>query len=228
MLNLFIVATPIGNLGDITFRAVETLKEADFILCEDTRKTKVLLNKYEIVKPLKAYHQQSNEGQIQKILESMREVEKVALVTDAGTPGISDPGNLLIERALDFFKDNIKITPIPGANALSALVSVAGINMTRFTFMGFPPNKKGREKFFREVLVSPYPTMYYESPYRLMKNLDLIEALFEELGVSKRVILGRELTKIFEEIKRGSIADIKKHYQENPDKIKGEIVVLIY
>ncbi len=272
MLEFSIVATPIGNLEDITFRAVRTLKEADFILCEDTRKTKVLLNKYEIVKPLKAYHQQSNDNQIRKILEEMKQVEKVALVTDAGTPGISDPGNLLIERALEFFGNDIKITPIPGANALSALVSVAGINMTRFTFMGFPPNKKGREKFFREVLASNYPTLYYESPYRLMKNLELIEKLQEEFensqesgnmnlsavrgkaeqrkeaylkvrGVSsggfdkemcqtrssgKKIILGRELTKIFEEIKRGEVADIKKYYEENPDKVKGEIVVLIY
>ncbi len=228
MLELSIVATPIGNLADITLRALEILREADFVLCEDTRKTKVLMDKYEIVKPLKAYHQQSTEGQIHKILEAMKEVEKVALVTDAGTPGISDPGNLLIERVLAFFGDEIKITPIPGANALSALVSVAGINMTRFTFMGFPPNKKGREKFFREVLASEYPVIYYESPYRLMKNLDLMEGLFEELGISKRVILGREITKIFEEIKRGEVVEVKKYYEENPGKVKGEIVVLIY
>jgi len=228
MIEFSIVATPIGNLEDITYRAVRTLQEADFILCEDTRKTKVLLNKYEIVKPLKAYHQQSNENQIAKILNEIKEVEKIALVTDAGTPGISDPGNFLIERALAFFGDNVKVTPIPGANALSALVSVAGINMTRFTFMGFPPNKKGREKFFREVLVSSYPTIYYESPYRLMKNLDLLERLFEELGVSRKIVLGREITKIFEEIQRGEVVDIKKYYQENQDKIRGEIVVLIY
>ena len=228
MLEFSIVATPIGNLGDITYRAVETLKEVDFVLCEDTRKTKVLMDKYEIVKPLKVYHQQSNERQIQKILEAMKEVGKVALVTDAGTPGISDPGNLLIERALAFFGEDIKIISIPGANALSALVSVAGINMARFTFMGFPPNKKGREKFFREVLVSNYPVIYYESPYRLMKNLDLMERLFEELGVSKRVILGRELTKIFEEIKRGEVKDVRKYYEEHKDKVKGEIAVLVY
>lgn len=228
MLEFLIVATPIGNLDDITYRAVKTLKEADFLLCEDTRKTKVLLDRYEIVKPLKAYHQQSNDNQIQRILEEMSKVEKVALVTDAGTPGISDPGNLLIERALEFFKDNIKIIPIPGANALSALVSVAGINMTRFTFLGFPPNKKGREKFFREVLASEYPVIYYESPYRLMKNLELLEKLFEELKISKKIIIGRELTKMFEEIVRGEVGDVKRYYEENKRKVKGEIVVLIY
>ncbi|MCK5080982.1 MAG: 16S rRNA (cytidine(1402)-2'-O)-methyltransferase [Candidatus Moranbacteria bacterium] len=227
-LEFSIVATPIGNLEDITYRAVKTLKEADFILCEDTRKTKVLLDRYEISKPLKAYHQQTNDSKIERILEQMSEVKKVALVTDAGTPGISDPGNILIKKALEFFGDKIKITPIPGANALSALLSVAGINTTRFTFMGFPPNKKGREKFFREVLVSDYPVIYYESPYRLMKNLELIEGLQEELEVSKKLVLGRELTKMFEEIKRGEVADIKKYYEENSDKIKGEVVVLVY
>jgi len=227
-LELSIVATPIGNLGDITYRAVETLREADFVLCEDTRKTKVLMEKYEIQKPLKAYHQQTNDNKIQRILDEMSKVEKVSLVTDAGTPGISDPGNLLIEKALERFGEDVKIIPIPGANAVSALISVAGINTTRFTFLGFPPNKKGREKFFREVLNYEHPVLYYESPYRLMKNLDLLEKLFEELEVSRQVVLGRELTKMFEEIQRGSVADIKKYYQENSDKIKGEIVVLIY
>ena len=228
MLEFSIVATPIGNLGDITYRAVETLREADFVLCEDTRKTKVLLDKYEIEKPLKAYHQQTNDFKIQKILDEMKKAKKVALVTDAGTPGISDPGNILIEKALEFFGNEIKIIPIPGASAVGALISVAGINTTKFTFLGFPPNKKGREKFFREVLNYDHPVLYYESPYRLMKNLELIEELQKDSEVSKKVVLGRELTKMFEEIKRGEVADIKKYYQENSDKIKGEFVVLIY
>lgn len=228
MINLYIIATPIGNLEDITYRAVKTLKEADFILCEDTRKTKILLDKYEIYKPLKAYHQKTNDFKIQKLLDKMGEVKKVALVTDAGTPGISDPGNILIEKALEFFGDKIKIIPIPGANAMSALISVAGINTTKFTFLGFPPNKKGREKFFKEVLEFNYPVLYYESPYRLLKNLELLEKLFQELKISKKIVLGRELTKIFEEIIRGDISEVKKYYQENPDKIKGEIVVLVY
>jgi 16S rRNA (cytidine1402-2'-O)-methyltransferase len=228
MLNLYIVATPIGNLEDITYRAVKTLEEADFILCEDTRKTKVLLDKYEIKKPLKAYHQQSHPNQIQKILNQMSEVEQVALVTDAGTPGISDPGNILVEKALEFFGDEIKIVPIPGANAVSALICVAGINTTKFTFLGFPPNKKGREKFFREVLGYEHPVLYYESPYRLMKNLDLIDKLQEELGVSRKIVLGRELTKMFEEIVRGEVEEVEKYYEENGDKVKGEIVVLVF
>jgi 16S rRNA (cytidine1402-2'-O)-methyltransferase len=228
MLKLYIIATPIGNLEDISYRAVKTLKEADLILCEDTRKTKVLLNKYEVSKPLKAYHQQTNEFKIQKLLEKMSEVKKVVLVTDAGTPGISDPGNILIEKSLEFFRDKIKIIPIPGANAVGALISVAGINTTKFTFLGFPPNKKGREKFFREVLKYDHPVLYYESPYRLLKNLELLKKLLEELELSKKIVLGRELTKIFEEIVRGGIEDVEKYYQENSDKIKGEIVILIY
>lgn len=227
-MKFYVVTTPIGNLEDITYRAVKTLKEADFILCEDTRKTKVLLDKYEIKKPLKAYHQQTHPNQIQKILNQMSEVEQVALVTDAGTPGISDPGNILVEKALEYFGDEIKIIPIPGANALSALICVAGINTAKFTFLGFPPNKKGREKFFREVLGYDHPVLYYESPYRLMKNLELLEKLFEELGVSKKLIVGRELTKMFEEIVRGEVREIKKYYEENKDKVKGEIVVLVY
>lgn len=228
MLNLYIVATPIGNLDDITYRAVKILKEADFILCEDTRKTKVLLDKYEIKKPLKAYHQQTNDFKIQKLLEKMSEVEKVALVTDAGTPGISDPGNILIEKALGFFGDKIKIIPIPGVSAVGALISVAGVNTTKFTFLGFPPNKKGREKFFREVLSFDYPVLYYESPYRLLKNLELLKNLSKELELSRKIVLGRELTKMFEEIVRGGIEDVEKYYQENSDKIKGEIAILIY
>jgi 16S rRNA (cytidine1402-2'-O)-methyltransferase len=228
MLNLYIIATPIGNLEDITYRAVKTLKEVDFILCEDTRKTKVLLDKYEIKKPLKAYHQQTNDFKIQKLLEKMSEVEKVALVTDAGTPGISDPGNILIEKSLDFFGNKIKIIPIPGANAVGALISVAGVNTTKFTFLGFPPNKKGREKFFREVLSFEHPVLYYESPYRLLKNLELLKNLLEDLKISKKIVLGRELTKMFEEIVRGEIWEVEKYYQENQDKIKGEIVVLVY
>lgn len=228
MLNLYIIATPIGNLEDITYRAVKTLKEVDFVLCEDTRKTKVLLDKYEISKPLKACHQQTNDFKIQKLLEKMSEVKKVALVTDAGTPGISDPGNILIEKALDFFGNKIKIIPIPGPSALGALISVAGVNTAKFTFLGFPPNKKGKEKFFREVLSFNHPVLYYESPYRLLKNLELLKNLSKELGISKKIVLGRELTKMFEEIVRGGIEDVKKYYQENSDKIKGEIAILIY
>lgn len=218
---LYIVATPIGNLGDITLRALETLKNVGLILCEDTRVTKKLLFHYEITKPTSSFHEHSDERKIASLIERLRTGENMALVTDAGTPGLSDPGNVLVGAAIEA---GIGVVPIPGASALTALVSVAGVDMREFTFLGFPPHKKGRQTFFREVGESKIPVMYYESPHRVIKNLDLLQ----ELAPSKKIILGRELTKIFEEIVRGDTESILDHFEKYPEKIKGEFTIIVY
>jgi 16S rRNA (cytidine1402-2'-O)-methyltransferase len=218
---LYIVATPIGNLEDMTLRAIETLKKVDLVACEDTRMTKKLLDHYEIKKPLTSYFQHSKAPKISQIMEALKSGQNVALVTDAGTPGISDPGNKLVEAAIF---ENIAVMPIPGPSALTAIASVAGIDMQKFVFLGFPPHKKGRETFFKEVTALKYPVVYYESPHRVIKNLELLK----NLGPDKNIILGRELTKIFEEIVRGKVEDVLKYFQENSEKVKGEFTIIVY
>ena len=218
---LFIVATPIGNLGDITLRALETLKNVEAILCEDTRVTKKLLFHYEITKTTLSFHEHSDTRKIVSLIERLRAGESLALVTDAGTPGLSDPGNVLVEAALIA---EIAVVPIPGVSALTALVSVAGIDMREFIFLGFPPHKKGRQTFFRGVGESKMPVMYYESPHRVLKNLELLQ----ELSTDKKIILGRELTKMFEEIVRGSIEEVQVYFAEHPEKVKGEFTIIVY
>lgn len=227
-MKLYIIATPIGNLKDITFRAVETLKEVDLVLCEDTRVTAKLLNHYEIKKPLLSYHQRSRLSRVEKIIEHLEAGKNLALVTDAGTPGISDPGGKLIEELQKYFGKKIEIIPIPGASALGATVSVAGIDLSKFTFLGFPPNKKGRETFFMSVLDSDYPVIYYESRYRFLKNLELIKELNAENERKINLIICRELTKVFESVKKGNLDEVLDYYKSNPDKIKGEFVVILY
>lgn len=218
---LYIVATPIGNLEDITLRALETLKKADLIACEDTRVTKKLLNRYEIKAPATSFFQHSKTPKIASIVGALKSGQNVALVTDAGTPGISDPGNKLVERAIS---ENIAVMPIPGPSALTAIASVAGIDMQKFVFLGFPPHKKGRETFFKEIVALKYPVVYYESPHRVLKNLELLK----NLEPGKNIILGRELTKMFEETVRGTAEKVLKYFSENPGKVKGEFTIIVY
>ncbi len=218
---LYIVATPIGNLEDITFRAIKTLKEADLIACEDTRVTKKLLDRYDIKKPLISYFQHSKLAKISQIIDSLKTGKNVALVTDAGTPGISDPGNKLVEEAV---KNNIQIIPIPGPSGFTTLASVAGIDMQKFLFLGFPPHKKGRETFFKEIAASKYPVIYYDSVHRVIKNLELLE----KLAPGKKVILGRELTKMFEEVVRGSTKEVLEYFEKNKGKIRGEFIIIVH
>jgi 16S rRNA (cytidine1402-2'-O)-methyltransferase len=225
---LYIVATPIGNLGDITFRALETLKKVDLVVCEDTRTSKKLLNHYEISTPTVSFYQNKKSGGATKpipkldlIISELKSGKNLALITDAGTPGISDPGNQLTGKAVE---NNIAVIPIPGVSSLTALVSVAGIDLSKFIFFGFPPHKKGRETFFKKIISAEYPAIYFESPYRLIKNLELLKTLSEE----KNIILGRELTKIFEQIVRGNTSEVLEYFEKNKDKIKGEFVVITY
>jgi len=168
------VATPIGNLKDITFRAVEVLKMADSVACEDTRVAKKLMSRYEINTPTISFFQHSKISKLEKIISEIESGKNIALITDAGTPGISDPGNKLVEEAV---KKGISVVPIPGPSALSALASVSGINMQKFVFFSFPPHKKGRETFFKEVIANKYPVIYYDSVHRVIKNLELLKEL---------------------------------------------------
>ncbi|MFA6285329.1 MAG: 16S rRNA (cytidine(1402)-2'-O)-methyltransferase [Parcubacteria group bacterium] len=219
---LYIVATPIGNLEDITLRALRVLKDVDLILCEDTRVTKKLLDRYEIQKPLLSYHHHSKISRVEKIVEHLENGKNLALVSDAGTPGVSDPGNILIEHITHNGEQKVEIVPIPGASAVTCLASVAGINMSRFSFLGFPPHKKGRETFFRGVAESKCPVIYFESPHRFLKNLELLE----KMKPDAKLVVGRELTKMFEEIKKGTVAEILEYYKKNSDKTKGEFVII--
>ena len=218
---LFIVATPIGNLEDITLRALRTLKEVEVIACEDTRVTSHLLSHYSISKPLLSLHQHSGQFQFGKILTLLKEGKSVAYVSDAGTPGVSDPGNKLVEQAV---AENFVVVPIPGASALATLISVSGIDMQKFSFLGFPPHKKGRETFFKEVAASEIPVLYYDSPHRVIKNILLLQTF----APAKKIILGRELTKMFEEIVRGNAEEIEAYFSQNPTKMKGEFSVIVF
>lgn len=230
---LHIVATPIGNLHDITFRALEILKEADLILCEDTRVTKKLLDRYEIKTPTLSYHQHSKLQKINYILELLERGKNLAVVSDAGTPGISDPGNQLVSAIftrLNLVK-SVKVVPIPGPSALTCAVSISGFPMDRFLFLGFPPTKRKRKKFFGEVINSKYPVIFYESPYRILKTLNELKEIVSKIprsrkfGQNFKLVVGRELTKKFESIYRGKIEEVIEKIEK--DKIKGEFVVIV-
>ncbi len=225
---LYIVATPIGNLADMTHRAIETLQKVDLIVCEDTRTSRKLLERYEIKTPTVSFYQNIRQGGATKpvpkldyLTTELTDGKNIALITDAGTPGISDPGNQLVECAV---KNNILVIPVPGVSALTTLASVSGIDLTRFVFLGFPPHKKGRETFFKEVVSQKYPVSYFESPHRVVKNLELLKSLAPD----KKIILGRELTKMFEEIVRGTVEEVLGYFLENAGKVKGEFVIIVY
>lgn len=217
MSTLYIVATPIGNLKDITLRALETLKEVDLILCEDTRKTRILLDNYNIKTPVQSYHQHSKIKKINYILDLLKQGKNLAMVSDSGTPGISDPGNKLIQILNTSYQIQATIIPVPGSSAITALASISGFPMDKFVFMGFPPHKKGRQKFFKEVAEYKYPVIVYESPHRIIKTLNEL-SVFGDFDI----VIGRELTKKFETIYRGKIKDII-----NKIEPRGEFVLVI-
>lgn len=224
MSNLYVVGTPIGNLGDITLRALETLKSVDLVLCEDTRVTKKLLSHYDISVPTMSYHANSKISKQDQIIEMLREGKNLALVSDAGTPAISDPGLMLIKEAKKALGDDLKVIPIPGASALVSAISVSGIPSPQFTFYGFLPHKKGRETIFKEISKSKKTSVFYESPHRILKTL---ESLNNVLSSEREVAVARELTKIFEEIKKGSPEEALEYFTQNPDKVRGEFVVIV-
>ena len=224
MSTFYIIATPIGNLEDITFRAIRTLKEVELVLCEDTRVTKRLFDKYDISTQMLSYHAQSGETKVELILEKISQGKNIALVTDAGTPGISDPGSLLISRIRNDFPD-LKIVSIPGASALTSALSIAGVPTHEFIFLGFMPHKKGRETIFKEIAVSERTMVFYESTHRILKTLESLNKYLKD--TNKKVTIAREITKIYEEVLQGSAIQILEILNNNPEKQKGEFVVIV-
>lgn len=222
---LSIVATPIGNLGDITLRALDTLKNADAIACEDTRVTSKLLARYDIQKPLLIFHARSGRIASDRILALLVEGKRVALVTDAGTPGISDPGNELVRTVRDRLGDEVVIEALPGASALVAALSIAGAPTHEFLFLGFLPHKKGRQTLFKEIAVEKRAVVLYESPHRIQKAL---ASLAQVLGDTRRIAVARELTKLHEAFIEGSAGEVLHYFSSNQDKVRGEFVVVVW
>jgi len=217
------VATPIGNLSDITYRAVEILRQADIILCEDTRMTKRLLSHLDIQdKQLSAYNEQKSGASIQKITDWLSEGKHITLVTDAGTPGISDPGSILVGHIRKNSPHTI-IQAIPGPSALVSALSISGISIHDFTFLGFLPHKKGRETLFKEIAEAKRPYVFYESPHRIIKALESLK----KFAPKKNVTIARELTKIHEEVVSGTAEELLQFFDDNKEKVRGEIVVII-
>jgi 16S rRNA (cytidine1402-2'-O)-methyltransferase len=223
MSTFYIVATPIGNLEDITLRAIRILSEVDLILCEDTRTTRVLLSKYEIKTATMSYHAKSTLTKIDMVIEKLREGKNIALVSDAGTPAISDPGSLLISKVREELGEEVTISPIPGPSAVISALSASGLTGGSFTFYGFLPHKKGRETLFKTIAESDMISVFYESPHRIMKTLESLEQHAPE----KKVIIARELTKIFEQIVEGTPKQVFEYFTNNPDKVRGEFVVMV-
>jgi len=219
-MNLYIVATPIGNLEDITLRALRILKEVDFVLCEDTRVTRILLDKYEIKTPTISYFQHSGLTKINQIIDLLKQGKNLALVSDAGTPGISDPGNKLIELVLQELSE-IKIEPIPGPAAVISALSISGLPTDKYIFYGFLPHKKGKETILKEIINNKFTSVFYESTHRILKTLSKLK----ELGLDKHVVVCRELTKKFETVYRGNIKEVLAELEKGVTK--GEFVVVI-
>ncbi|MCK9265772.1 16S rRNA (cytidine(1402)-2'-O)-methyltransferase [bacterium] len=217
---LYIVATPIGNLEDITLRAINTLKSVDLIFCEDTRETLKLLNYLDIKKPLVSYYKDNESKRLKKALQLLLDGKEVALVSDRGTPGISDPAYLLVREA---YRYNIKVVPIPGSSALLAALSVSGLPSDRFSFYGFIPRKEGKKKeFFASLMEKEETLVFFESVHRVEGTLKMLNTFFPE----REMAICRELTKKFEEIKVGKVSDITREYMER-ENIKGEFVFII-
>jgi len=216
---LYIVPTPIGNLKDITLRALEVLKEVELILAEDTRTTSNLLNHYQITKPLSPYHQHNEHKVLQHLIGQLSQGKKMALATDAGTPGISDPAFLLVRECV---KSGIKVECLPGATAFVPALVNSGIPTNRFVFEGFLPLKKGRQTLLKSLADEDRTMIFYESPVRLVKTL---QDFIQYFGAGRACCVSRELTKMFEENKRGTLQEVCEHFKQKSPK--GEIVIVV-
>lgn len=219
-MKLYLVPTPIGNMEDITLRALRILREADFVLCEDTRTTKNLLKHYEIDKRCMAYHIHNEHQQLQSLVAQIKLAESVALVSDAGTPGISDPGFLILRECV---AQGIDVECLPGATALIPAVVNSGLPCDSFYFNGFLPHKKGKESTLRRLAEMEETVVFYESPHRLAKTLVMMLTFF---GEDRPVSISRELTKVYEENFRGTLAEAVAHFPLDKE-VKGEIVVVV-
>ncbi|MEP7263291.1 MAG: 16S rRNA (cytidine(1402)-2'-O)-methyltransferase [Bacteroidota bacterium] len=216
---LYLVPTPIGNLEDITLRAIRILKEADIILAEDTRVSGFLLNHLGIQKKIWAHHQHNEHQAVQEIVKQVEEGKSIALISDAGTPGISDPGFLLVRECV---KAGIEVICLPGPTALIPALVMSGLPCDRFVFEGFLPQKKGRQTKFLSLKEEDRTMIFYESPFRLVKTL---EQLAEHFGEERQASISRELTKMFEETKRGTLKELSIYFSQKP--VKGEIVIVV-
>ena len=219
---LYIVPTPIWNLEDMTFRAVRILSEVDMIACEDTRTSGVLLKHYDIKTPTISYHSHSGQTKTDKIISLLEEWKDVALISDAGTPGISDPGYALVQAALE---DNIRITALPGPSAVVTALSASGLSSHHFLYLGFLPVKKWRQTLLTRISEKKTETIViYESVHRIERTLSDLAKYFWE---NHQIVIGRELTKKFEEYIRGNISEVQEYFKENPGKVKWEFVILL-
>ncbi|WP_143304988.1 16S rRNA (cytidine(1402)-2'-O)-methyltransferase [Chitinophaga vietnamensis] len=218
-MKLYIVPSPIGNLADITYRAVKVLEDAELILAEDTRTSSVLLKHYQINKPITPYHQHNEHKVVQHLLQQLQGGKVMALLTDAGTPGVSDPGFLLVRECI---RAGVPVECLPGATAFVPALVNSGIPMNRFVFEGFLPLKKGRHTLFTQLATEERAIVFYESPMRLVKTL---EDLIQYFGPDRPCCVSRELTKMFEENKRGTLQEVHDYFKEKG--VKGEIVVVV-
>lgn len=216
---LYIVPTPIGNLQDITLRALEVLKKVDLILAEDTRTTIKLLNHYQVIRPLSPYHQHNEHQVLQHLVNQLMEGKTMALVSDAGTPGISDPAFLLVRECV---KVGVKVECLPGATAFVPALVNSGLPATRFVFEGFLPQKKGRQTLFKKLAEEERTMIFYESPHRLVRTL---EDMIQYFGADRQCSVSRELTKVYEENARGTLQEVCDHFKQK--EVKGEIVMVV-
>ena len=216
---LYLVPTPLGNLKDITLRSLEVLQQVDVILCEDTRTSSKLLNHYNIQKPVSPYHQHNEHKIVSHIVDQLRSGKTMALITDAGTPGISDPAFLLVRECI---KQEVKVECLPGAAAFVPALVNSGIPTNRFSFEGFLPLKKGRQTMMKKLALEERTMIFYESPMRLAKTL---EEFIQYFGAERECSVSRELTKMFEENKRGTLREVADHFKSKT--VKGEIVIVV-
>lgn len=220
---LYIVPTPIGNLEDMTLRAIRVLKEVDLVLCEDTSVTQRLFKEYGIETKTSVFYAQTSIKNSERILEQLKEGSKIALVSDAGTPTISDPGVLLVDR-VRIELPGVNIIALPGASALTTALSASGISSAVFTFYGFLPHKKGRETLFKTIAESDHTSVFYESVHRIEKTLESLTSVLEK---NRKIVIARELTKIHEEVIRGSAQEVREHFSLHKDTVRGEFVVIV-
>lgn len=219
MAKLYLVPTPVGNLADMTYRAVTVLREVDLILAEDTRTSKTLLQHYQINTPMQSNHKYNEHQKLGQIIDRLHAGENIAVITDAGTPGISDPGFLVVRECV---KEGIEVETLPGATAFVPALVNSGLPCDRFVFEGFLPQKKGRQTKLNSLTECKYTMVFYESPFRLVKTL---EQLAEVLGADRKAAVCREITKLHEETQRGTLAQLAQHYTEKG--VKGEIVLIV-
>ena len=219
MAKLYLVPTPVGNLADMTYRAVSVLQSVDLILAEDTRTSKTLLQHYQINTPMQSNHKYNEHQKLGQIIDRLHAGENIAVITDAGTPGISDPGFLVVRECV---KEGIEVETLPGATAFVPALVNSGLPCDRFVFEGFLPQKKGRQTKLNSLTECKYTMVFYESPFRLVKTL---EQLAEVLGADRKAAVCREITKLHEETQRGTLAELAQHYTEKG--VKGEIVIIV-